>query len=91
MAESLTVRRKRLRYASHYRGIKESDLIFGRFAERHLDSMGEAELDQYEALLAEGDQDLYAWITGKVPVPHKHDHELFRKIQHFDVAGHAKL
>jgi antitoxin CptB len=81
MHETIGVRRKRLLYQSRYRGRLESDLLFGSFAARHLPSLSGAQLDRYEALLEESDQDLFAWITGQQPVPQRHDHDVFRLLQ----------
>ena len=65
-------RRERLRYRSHHRGTKEMDVLLGRFAERQLDDFGVTELADYEALLAEPDQDLYDWASGRgAPPPEK--------------------
>lgn len=86
MSEPLTVRRKRLLYRSRYRGSLESDLFFGRFAATWLDRLEGAELDRYEALLQEHDHDLFAWITGRQPVPPEHDHELFDRLRNFQPA-----
>ena len=83
MHESVTVRRKRLLYQSRYRGRLESDLLFGAFAARHLASLSTAQLDRYEALLAESDHDLLAWIWGQQPVPERHDHDVFRLLCDF--------
>lgn len=62
-------RLKRLKLRSWRRGMKEMDLILGRFADRELAAMGEGELAVYEALLAENDQDLYLWVTGARAAP----------------------
>jgi antitoxin CptB len=59
----------------------EGDLLLGRFADRHLAGLEGAELDRYEALLEESDQDLFAWISGQAPVPARHDHELFHLLR----------
>ena len=83
MQESVTIRRKRLLYQSRYRGRLESDLLFGRFAARHLSSLSPRQLDRYEALLRESDQDLFAWIAGWEPVPEQHDHDVFHLLQDF--------
>jgi antitoxin CptB len=83
MLESVIVRRKRLLYRSRYRGCLEGDLLFGGFAERHLGSLDATQLDRYEALLAESDPDLLAWIGGQQPVPKRHDHDVFRLLQGF--------
>lgn len=54
------------------RGILEMDLILSRFAGSDLAALAPAELDAYEALLEENDQDLLAWITGALPPPDEH-------------------
>ncbi|MFP4125748.1 MAG: succinate dehydrogenase assembly factor 2 [Alphaproteobacteria bacterium] len=80
MGEPLSVRRKRLAYRSLYRGVRESDLIFRRFRDTWLDQLDEADLDRFEALLDESDQDILSWVSGRVPVPERHDHDLFRRL-----------
>jgi antitoxin CptB len=87
MSEPLTVRRKRLLYQSRYRGSLESDLFFGRFALTHLDKLDEAQLRRYEALLQENDHDLFAWISGRMPVPERHDHDVFGLLRTFTPAA----
>ena len=59
-------RLKRLRMRSWRRGTKEMDLILGHFADGPLASLNSAELDIYEAMLSENDQDLYLWVTARV-------------------------
>ena len=86
MSESVTVRRKRLLYQSRYRGSLESDLFFGRFAATWLDKLDEAALDRYEALLQESDHDLFAWVTGRQPVPARHDNDVFARLRNFTAA-----
>ncbi len=83
MREPITVRRKRLLYRSRYRGSLESDLFFGRFADRHLASLDAAQLDRYETLLAQPDHDLFAWISGRAAVPSEHDHDVFALLCRF--------
>ena len=51
------------------RGIKEMDIILTRFAEARLTSLNEADLDLYDGLLSENDQDLLQWVTGQVGAP----------------------
>ncbi|MBS0565760.1 MAG: succinate dehydrogenase assembly factor 2 [Proteobacteria bacterium] len=62
-------RLKRLTIRSWRRGMKEMDLILGPFADRALAALAPEDLDLYEALLAENDQDLYLWLTGARPAP----------------------
>jgi antitoxin CptB len=81
MSEPTAIRRKRLLHQSRYRGRLESDLLLGRFAAAHLAGLDRDQLDRYEALLAESDQDLLAWIGGREPVPSRHDHDVFHRLR----------
>lgn len=66
MTETADTRLRRLRMRSWRRGMKEMDLILGPFADGPLGSLDEADLEAYEAVLTENDQDLYLWITARV-------------------------
>ena len=67
--ETAEARLKRMRMRSWRRGTKEMDLVLGLFADAHLAGLAEAELLTYDALLAENDQDLMAWILGQTSAP----------------------
>jgi antitoxin CptB len=69
MSETAENRLKRLAMRSSRRGIKEMDLILGPYGAARLAQMSAADLDLYEELLAENDQDLYQWVSGQVPAP----------------------
>ena len=69
MTETREVRLKRLHMRSMRRGIKEMDIILSRFAQERLHVLSTDQLDTYEALLNENDQDLYQWVTGQVAAP----------------------
>ncbi len=84
MSDARSMRLKRLAHRSRYRGFKEVDLHFGQFAERHLRTLGEAELDQYEALLEEPDQEVWAWLSGARHVPARHDNRVFRLLRSYE-------
>lgn len=66
MIESAETRLRRLKMRSWRRGMKEMDLILGHFADGPLATLGAADLDAYEAVLSENDQDLYLWITVRI-------------------------
>lgn len=68
-SEDRDTRLRRLRMRSWRRGIKEMDLILGSFADRRLETLTPGQLDVYDLLLSENDQDLYAWVTGQTPAP----------------------
>jgi antitoxin CptB len=81
----LETRRKRLLYRSVYRGNKENDILLGQFARAHIEEFGSAELDQYERLLAAGDNEIYDWVSGKGEVPPEADTPVLRKLMAFRV------
>ena len=80
--EELEIKRKRLKMRSMRRGIKEMDLILKNFADLNLNSMSELELEKFENLLLENDQDLYQWSTGQVD-PKKEFINLIQDIKNF--------
>jgi antitoxin CptB len=65
----MDARRKKLLFQSQHCGMKENDILLGRFAAEHLITMSDDELGFFEAILQETDIDLYNWITGKEPLP----------------------
>ncbi len=83
MSDISDARRKRLLFRSWHRGMREADLLLGSFAEQHLAALSEPQLDRYEALLEEDDGELFAWITGRLPPPARHDGEVMRLLQSF--------
>ena len=62
-------RLKRLKIRAWRRGIKEMDLLIGGYADAHLAVMSPQELDDFEMLMSEHDQDLLSWATGQHEVP----------------------
>ena len=75
-------RLRRLQMRSARRGTKEMDLILGTFARARLGEMSPETLADYEALLKENDQDLYAWVTGRASPPDRHG-ALIESLRHF--------
>ncbi|MFP7675301.1 succinate dehydrogenase assembly factor 2 [Marivita sp. S0852] len=69
MSEPREHRLKRLTMRSMRRGIKEMDIILSRYAALRLGTFEDQQLDRYDALLSENDQDLYQWVSGQKPPP----------------------
>ena len=65
-------RLKRLKIRCWRRGTKEMDLLFGQFADGALAGLSNPELDQFETLMDENDQDLYRWVSGGEAHPETH-------------------
>ncbi|GGB62200.1 hypothetical protein GCM10011316_37700 [Roseibium aquae] len=74
------VRRKKILFRCWHRGMKEMDLLLGGFAKAHIAALSEDELAELEHLLTAHDQDLYAWMTGRRPLPAEWDGPLYRRI-----------
>ena len=81
----LETRRKRLLYRSVYRGNKENDILLGQFARAHIAEFDSAELDQYERLLAAGDNEIFDWVTGQAEIPTEADSMVLRRLKAFRV------
>jgi antitoxin CptB len=84
-------RRRRLRYRAWHRGMREMDLVLGRFADAELAEMSEAEVDQLEALMQAPDPDLLSWVLGQIEVPPQYDTDVFRKLAEFNRAGRGSV
>ncbi|ROT96311.1 succinate dehydrogenase assembly factor 2 [Histidinibacterium lentulum] len=70
--EARDVRLKRMRMRAGRRGIREMDLILAAFADREMAGMSGAELDAFERLMEQNDQDLYSWVSGQTTAPEAH-------------------
>lgn len=79
----LDPRKKRLVYRANYRGFKEADLILGGYVKQNIEQMSDEELTLFEDLLDAKDHDIYAWITGSLPVPDHYDTPLLEKLKKF--------
>jgi antitoxin CptB len=82
-------RLEKLRYRAWRRGFREADLILGGFADARLTSLGLAELEAFEHLLDQPDQDLWAWITGQAPTPAAFEGALIEQIKAFRFASNG--
>jgi antitoxin CptB len=79
----LDPRRKRLIYRANYRGFKEADMILGGYAKANIETMSDEDLTMFEDLLGAKDHDIYAWITGSLPVPANYDTPLLERLRAF--------
>ena len=76
----LQIRRKQALFRAQRRGFKELDLVFGAFADAHLETLTEDELACFEALLSVPDWEMSDWIMGHKKVPPVHDHAVFARL-----------
>ncbi|MCC6202828.1 MAG: succinate dehydrogenase assembly factor 2 [Gammaproteobacteria bacterium] len=78
-SEGLDVRRRRLLFRAWHRGLREVDLILGRFADANIADLSETELSEFERLMQVPDGELLAWLTG-AQVPPPFDGPLLRRL-----------
>ena len=83
MTEPLETRRKRLLFRAWHRGTRETDLLLGSFAERHLGGFGPAQLAEFERILEIDDPRLFDWLTGRSAPPPEHDGGVMRLLLQF--------
>src|SRR4030095_14946927 len=83
-SEGLDPRRRKLLFMCWHRGIREMDLILGRFADEHIDRLTDDEVAAIEQLSEQRDQDLLGWFTGEFDTPAEFDTPVFRKIREFN-------
>ena len=74
----LTKRRKILKYRAHHRGIKEMDIVLGTYADKYLDELNEAQLDQFEELINIPDQDFFAYLTDQQDIPEELNNDIMK-------------
>jgi antitoxin CptB len=86
-SEGLDARRRRLLFRCWHRGIREMDLVLGRFADAQLVELSDPELDELERWLDVPDQQIFAWVNGMKPAPSDFDTELFRRLRDFHSKG----
>ena len=79
----LDPRRRRILFRAWHRGIREMDLLMGRFADAEIATMPEPDLDEFERLIEVPDRDLFRWITGEDEAPSNYDTAVFRRLKAF--------
>jgi antitoxin CptB len=87
-SEGLDVRRRRLLFRAWRRGVREMDLIIGRFADTTIDKFDDAGLDDFERLIEAPNSDLYAWVVGSDAVPADYDTAVLAQLRAFHLTAH---
>jgi antitoxin CptB len=86
-SEGLDARRRRLLYRAWHRGVREMDLIVGRFADACIAMLDEAELDEFERLIEVPNRDLYTWVSGECAAPAEYDGAVLRRLRDFHMGN----
>ena len=89
-SQGLDVRRRKLLFRAWRRGVREIDLIVGRFADVYIDKFDEPGLDDFERLIEVPNAELYAWVVGDTAIPPNHDSAVLRQLISFHSHAEAK-
>ena len=81
-------RLKKLKLRAWRRGFLEADLILGSFVDKHAQDFTLEELDWFERLLEQPDQDVYAWILERVPAPADFEGPMMSRLKVFRDQAH---
>jgi len=84
-------RLRMLSFRASRRGFKEADIILGHFADDYLATMTPQQLDIFEDLLEQPDQDLYGWIIERDPVPEPQKSEIMNMLNQYYKTAYKKL
>lgn len=82
-AAALDPRRKRALFRAWHRGMREMDLVMGRFADREVATMSDAELDEFERLMEEPDQAVFGWLVGRADPPEGWNTPLLARLREY--------
>lgn len=63
------------------------DLVLGKFADAHIATLSDGDLDEYERWLEVPDQKIYSWVNGAAATPPEYDSPLFRRLRDFHKDG----
>ncbi|KAG7461607.1 hypothetical protein MATL_G00192850 [Megalops atlanticus] len=83
--EPIDIKRRRLLYESRKRGMLENCILLSLFAKQYLNTMTEAQLQQYDRLINEpsNDWDIYYWATEARPTPAVYEGEVMELLREF--------
>jgi len=83
----LDERRRKLLFRAWRRGVREMDLIIGRFADAYIDQFDQGGLDDFERLIEVPNAELYAWVIGAESAPANFDTAVLAKLRAFHNRG----
>ncbi|XP_075044042.1 succinate dehydrogenase assembly factor 2, mitochondrial [Mixophyes fleayi] len=83
--EAPEIKRARLLYESRKRGMLENCILLSLFAKKHLNTMTDTQLSQYDRLINEpsNDWDIYYWVTEAQDTPEQFNNEIMDMLKEF--------
>jgi antitoxin CptB len=85
-SDGLGAKRRRLLFRAWHRGIKEMDIVMGRFADAHIATFTDADMEALEALMEVPDQQMLACVLGAEDPDPEFDTPMFRRLCDFHLA-----
>ena len=82
-SDGLDERRRKLLFRAWRRGVREMDLIVGRFADAHVETLDDAGLENFERLIEVPNAELYAWVVGTESIPARYDTAVLAQLRAF--------
>jgi antitoxin CptB len=82
----LDAKRRRLLFRAWHRGIKEMDIVMGRFADAHIATFTDTDMAALEALMTVPDQQMLAWVLGAETPDPEFDTPMFHRLRDFHLA-----
>ncbi len=74
------MRRRRIRVRAWRRGLREMDILMGRFVDARVEALPAEALAELESLLDLPDETVYRWLSGTEAPPVERDTPLLRQI-----------
>ena len=74
------MRRRRIRVRAWRRGMREMDILMGRFVDAQAEALSAQALNELETLLDLPDDAVFRWLSGAEQPPTEHDTPLLRQI-----------
>ena len=69
--------KKKIIYKASHRGSKEMDILLGSFINKYVELFNKNELQQFDLILDNYDDDIYQWILGKSDIPNEYQNRVF--------------
>ena len=88
-SEGLDAKRRRLLFRAWHRGIKEMDIVMGRFADAHIATFTDDDMEALELLMTVPDQQLLACVLGAEAPEPEFDTPMFHRLRDFHLADPA--
>ena len=75
--------KKKIRYRSEYRGIKEMDLLLSSFVKKYIDILNYDELLDLESILEQDDDTIFKWYSSKDKTNNIKDNKVSKLLKNF--------